>query len=52
MNPSKKYIIPDHVVSNVLAFLDRVEIKGLKEVQAVNEIVKTFNTPLAEEETE
>ena len=44
-----KIEISEQVQNNLLAFLDRIEYKGFKEVAAINEIMKALNTPLKEE---
>lgn len=36
-------------LNNLFVFLDRVEIKGLKEIQAMNEILNILHNPLKEE---
>lgn len=36
-------------LNNLFAFLDRVEIKGLKEIQAMNEILNILHNPLKDE---
>ncbi|EDS77111.1 conserved hypothetical protein [Clostridium botulinum C str. Eklund] len=42
----QKYEINENVAHNLMLFLDRVEIKGLKEIQAMNEIIDWFNSPI------
>ncbi|BAE47817.1 hypothetical protein G8S49_05880 [Clostridium botulinum C] len=42
----KKYEINENVAHNLMLFLDRVELKGLKEIQAMNEIIDCFNSPI------
>ena len=37
-------------LQNLMAFLDRVEIKGLKEIQAITEIIHILSSPIQETE--
>lgn len=48
----KFYKVDENIAHNLLLFLDRVEIKGLKEIQAMNQILDTFNTPVEENSNE
>lgn len=45
-----KYEIPDQTLQNLLAFLNRVTFEGLKENQALNEILQCLGSPLKAEE--
>jgi len=45
-----KIILSDNQLANLFIFLDRVEIKGFKEVQAINELLSALNNPLNEEQ--
>jgi hypothetical protein len=40
-----KITITEAMKSNLLIFLDRVEYKGLKEVQALNELLTALSNP-------
>lgn len=33
-------------LKNLVVFLDRIEFKGLQEVQAINEIINVINNPV------
>lgn len=46
-----KFHINENVINNLMIFLDRVEIKGLKELTAMNEILNVLNNPIKEEDT-
>lgn len=37
-----KIVLTDEQINNLFIFLDRVEIKGFKELQAFNEILAVF----------
>ncbi len=41
-----KYEFSDNQIRNLLTFLDRAEIKGFHEIQAINDIVSILNNPL------
>lgn len=46
-----KIEINKNAISNLITFLDRVEIKGIQEISAMNEILSIFmkeNTPAKE----
>jgi len=43
-----KYEFNEQQICNILVFLDRTEIKGLKELQAMNEIIQVMNNPVQE----
>ena len=47
---SKLYKMTDQQVNNLLVFLDRVEYKGFKEIQAANEILKVLAEPVTDKE--
>ncbi|MEC0210241.1 hypothetical protein P4H70_14985 [Paenibacillus ehimensis] len=47
-----KYEFSDTQISNLVAFLDRSEIKGFREIQAMNEIMHILNNPLLDEADE
>ncbi len=47
-----KYELKEHQLKNLLAFLDRVEYKGLQEVQVANELIYILNSPIQEEKEE
>lgn len=40
--------LEDNQWNNLIAFLDRVEFKGLKEIQAINEILSALQSPSEE----
>lgn len=42
----KKYELSESVISNLMIFLDRTSYKGLKEHQALNEIIHALQNPL------
>ena len=44
-----KFELNEVQLNNLLVFLDRVEIKGLKEIQAMNEILNILHNPLKDE---
>lgn len=44
-----QYELSEQVVNNIITFLDRVDVKGLKEVQAMSEILTALATPLKKE---
>ncbi len=44
-----KYELNENQLKNLLAFLDRVEYKGLKEIQLANELLYVFNSPIQKE---
>lgn len=47
-----KFEISKDVIHNLMLFLDRVDIKGLKEISAMNQILDILQKPLAEENNE
>jgi len=47
-----KFEISEEVLHNLFVFLDRVEIKGLKELSAMNMILDTLNNPMEEGDDE
>jgi len=49
---SKLIKFEDNYVKNLMIFLDRVEIRGLKEIQAMNEILTALNQPIEEKNIE
>jgi hypothetical protein len=44
-----KFEFNEAQLNNLFVFLDRVEIKGLKEIQAMNEILNILHNPLKDE---
>ena len=40
----------DQQVNNLLVFLDRVEYKGLKDVQAIQELLRVLGSPEEQED--
>jgi hypothetical protein len=44
-----KFEISEQVINNLLAFLDRIEYKGFKEIAAINEIMNVLNSTVKEE---
>jgi len=48
-NLVSKYEFNESQLKNILFFLDRVEYKGLAEIQAINEIINVFNCPAEEQ---
>lgn len=42
--------LSEEQISNLLVFLDRVEYKGLKEVQAVQDIMNSLLSPMDKQE--
>lgn len=44
-----KFELNDKVYKNLMIFLDRVELKGMKEVHAFNEILNALSRPIKEE---
>jgi hypothetical protein len=44
-----KIEINEMQLKNLMVFLDRVSIKGLAELQAMNEVLNALNTPVVEE---
>lgn len=42
MNDKIKLEMEKSVINNLLTFLDRVEIKGLQEISAMNQILSTI----------
>ncbi|GAV11282.1 hypothetical protein [Paenibacillus sp. NAIST15-1] len=46
-----KYELNDDIINNILVFLDRVPFQGLKENQAINDIIHTLNSPIQEAPT-
>lgn len=44
-----KFEFNETQLNNLFVFLDRVEIKGLNEIQAMNEILNILHNPLKEE---
>lgn len=47
-----KYELNENQLNNLIVFLDRVELKGIKEIQAINEILSIFTNPTKEQEKE
>lgn len=47
-----KYEFTEQILNNLMVFLDRVSMTGIKELTAMNEILNIFKNPLKEEETE
>lgn len=41
----KQFNLSDEVLNNLMVFLDRVDLKGLKEVNAMNQILHVFTHP-------
>ncbi len=46
----QKFIFPKEDLQNLLIFLDRVQYKGLKEVDAINRIVRILQNPADDKE--
>ena len=46
----QKFIFPKEDLQNLLIFLDRVQYNGLKEVDAINRIVRILQNPIDEKE--
>ena len=44
------YDINDQVKSNIFVFLDRVKYDGLKEIQAISEIITALSNPVKNNE--
>jgi len=44
-----KYEFTEQQINNLLSFLDRVELKGFKELQAMNEIINILQSPVQEQ---
>jgi hypothetical protein len=44
-----KFEFNEQQLNNLFVFLDRVEIKGLREIQAINEILGILHNPLNDE---
>ncbi len=44
-----RYELTEEMVNNLFTLLDRVEIKGFKELQVMNNILDTLNRPILEE---
>lgn len=49
---NKTYKFNENQLNNLLIFLDRIEIKGLKEIQAINEILTVLYQPVEENTSE
>ncbi|WP_165452500.1 hypothetical protein [Paenibacillus thalictri] len=47
-----KYELPDQMVKNLIIFLNRVELKGIQEAEALVHITQLLSTPLLEETIE
>jgi hypothetical protein len=43
-----KFVFPNEDLQNLLIFLDRVQYNGLKEVDAINRIVRILQNPIDE----
>lgn len=43
------YEISEQVQQNIITFLDRVQIQGLREISAMNEILAVINNPIKED---
>jgi len=43
-----KITFTEQQINNMMIFLDRVPIKGIKEIQAMNEILNALNHPTEE----
>jgi hypothetical protein len=50
MQETKKYQMTNEVVHNLITFLDRIQLQGLKEVAALNAIMAALNNPIPEEQ--
>lgn len=44
-----KYELSNEVVNNLMVFLDRVQVKGFQEIQALQEVVNALQNPDNEE---
>jgi len=44
-----KFELSEQTINNILIFLDRCEIKGFKEIQAMQDIINKLNSPIKEE---
>lgn len=44
-----RYEFTEEMVNNLFTLLDRVEIKGFKELQVMNNILDTLNSPILED---
>lgn len=44
-----KFDFTEQQVNNLLVFMDRISLTGIKEVQAFNEIIAALNNPINEE---
>lgn len=44
-----RYEFTEEMVNNLFTLLDRVEIKGFKELQVMNNILDTLNNPILED---
>lgn len=44
-----KFEFTQEQLNNLMVFLDRAEMKGLKELQAMNEIINVLGNPIQEE---
>jgi hypothetical protein len=45
-----KYELSEQIINNILIFLDRCEVKGFKEINAMQEIINNLNSPINEVE--
>jgi hypothetical protein len=46
------YEISDNMRNNILVFLDRIQLQGIKEAQALTEIVVALSFPVKDEKQE
>jgi hypothetical protein len=44
-----KFEVSEADLQNIMTFLDRVEMRGFKELQAMNKILNIFQSPLPSE---
>jgi hypothetical protein len=47
-----KFEFNESQLNNLIVFLDRTELKGIKEVQAFNEIMAVLNNPIKDEQSQ
>ena len=47
-----KFEFTEQALNNLLIFIDRIQFSGLKELQAINEIMTILNNPIKEENIE
>jgi hypothetical protein len=47
-----RFEISETQVQNLMVFLDRIPLQGLKEISAINEILAILNNPIKEDKEE